>query len=133
MLFKLALELDFHFYDGIISQRLIRNMEFLQLAEDESEASLFDQALERRLHLNDEVVKRRLIQVMEKQLLADNPTLKLSEEEVAAAFENRKEDLRRPPLYSIEHVFCSQKSESKVAATIATITEQKLDLLSARQ
>ena len=133
MLFKRALELEFHLYDGIISQRLIRNMKFLQLAVDESDTSLLDQALERRLHLNDEVVKRRLIQLMEKQLLADNPTPKLSEEEVAAAFENRKEELRRPPLYSIEHVFFSRESEPKVAATIATIIEQKLDLLSARQ
>jgi len=88
MLFKRALELDFYLYDGIISQRLIRNMKFLQLAVDESDTSLFDHALEIRLHLNDEVVKRRLIQLKERQLLADNPMPKPREEEVAAAFEN---------------------------------------------
>jgi hypothetical protein len=133
MLFKRALELDFHLYDGITVQRLIRNMKFLQLALDKSDAALFDQALEIRLHLDDEVVKRRLIQLMEKQLLAENPTPKPSEEEVSAAFENRKEELRRPSLYSIEHVFFPRERESEVLATIATITEQKLDVLSARQ
>jgi hypothetical protein len=86
-----------------------------------------------RLHLDDEVVKRRLIQLMEEQLLAENLAAELSAQEVAAAFENRKEELRRPPLYSIEHVFFARESESKVAATIATIIEQKLDVRSARQ
>jgi len=133
MLFQRALELDLHLYDAIVYQRLIRNMMFLQLAVDKSDISLFDQALEMRLHLDDEIVKRRLIQLMEEQLLAENPTPKPSKEEVAAAFENRKEELRRPPLYSIEHIFFARDSESKVAAAIATIIEQKLDVQSARQ
>lgn len=133
MLFQRALELDFHLYDTIVYQRLIRNMKFLQLAEGKSDVALFDQALEMRLHLDDEVVKRRLIQLMEAQLLADNPVARPSAEDVAAALTNRKEELRRPPLYSIEHVFFTRKRESEVATIIATITEQKLDVRSARQ
>ena len=133
MLFQRALELEFHLYDAIVYQRLIRNMKFLQLGIDESDISLFDQALEMRLHLDDEVVKRRLIQLMEEQLLAENLTAKPSPEEVSAAFENRKKELRRPPLYSIEHVFFARESESKVAATIATIIKKKLDVQSARE
>jgi hypothetical protein len=133
MLFQRALELDFHLYDTIVYQGLIRNMKFLQLALDKSDAELFDQALEMRLHLDDEVVKRRLIQLMEQQLLADNPAARPTAEEVAAAFAKRKEELRRPPLYSIEHVFFTRERESEVAAIIATVTEQKLDVRSARQ
>ena len=133
MLFQRALELDFHLYDTIVYQRLIRNMNFLQLGEGKSDAELFAQSLEMRLHLDDEVVKRRLIQLMEAQLLADNPAARPSEKEVASALTNRKEELRRPPLYSIEHVFITRQQESKVAAIIATITEEKLDVRSARQ
>ena len=133
MLIQRALELDFHLYDTIVYQRLIRNMKFLQLAVDKSDAELFDQALEMRLHLDDEVVKRRLIQLVEGRLLAENPIAKVSTEEVTEALNKRKEELRRPPLYSIEHVFFNQERESEVAAIIATITEQKLDVRSARQ
>jgi hypothetical protein len=133
MLFQRALELSFHLYDTIVDQRLIRNMKFLQLGQGKSDVELFDQALEMRLHLDDEVVKRRLIQLMEAQLLADNPVAKPSAEDVAAALTNRKEELRRPPLYSIEHVFFTRQRESEVAAIIATITEQELDVRSARQ
>ena len=132
MLLQRALELDFHLQDIIVYQRLIRNMNFLQLAEGKSDADLFKQALEMRLHLDDEVVKRRLIQLMESQLLADNPVAKPSAEEVAAALTNRKEELRRPPRYSIEHVFFTRGRESEVAAIIARITEQKLDVQAAR-
>jgi hypothetical protein len=133
MLLQRALELDFHLQDTIVYQRLIRNMNFLQLAEGKSDADLFKQALEMRLHLDDEVVKRRLIQLMESQLLADNPVAKPSAEEVAAALTNRKEELRRPPLYSIEHVFFTRERESEIAAILATIAEQKLGVRSARQ
>ncbi|MBL4679141.1 MAG: hypothetical protein JKY88_00270 [Pseudomonadales bacterium] len=133
MLFQRALELEFHLYDTIVYQQLIRNMKFLQMAVNKTDTELFDQALEMRLHLDDEVVKRRLIQLVEGQLLADNPTTKPSADKVAAAFTNRKEELRRPPLYTIEHVFFNREREPEVAAIIATITEQKLDVRSARQ
>jgi hypothetical protein len=133
MLFQRAIELDFHLQDTIVYQGLIRNMKFLQLALDKSDAEMFDQALDMRLHLDDEVVKRRLIQLMEQKLLADNPAAKPTAEEVAAAFANRKEKLRRPPHYSIEHVFFTPERESEVASIIATITEQKLDVRTARQ
>jgi parvulin-like peptidyl-prolyl isomerase len=132
MLLQRALELDFHLYDTIVYQRLIRNMNFLQLAEGKSKAELFDQALEMRLHLDDTVIKRRLIQVVENQLLADNRPAKPTAAQIAAEFARRAEELRRPPRYSIEHIFFNRERESEAPSVIATITERKLDIDAAR-
>ena len=137
MLLQRALELDFHLQDTIVYQRLIRNMKFLQLADDKSDDKsddeLFKQALEMRLHLDDEVIKRRLIQLVEGQLLAENPIAKPNAKELALAFADKKAELRHSPLYSFEHVFFNLERESEVGEIIATITEQKLDVRSARQ
>jgi hypothetical protein len=133
MLFQRALELEFHLHDTVVYQRLIRNMKFLQLADGKSDAELFDQALGMRLHLVDEVVKRRLIQLMEEQLLADNPAARPTAKALATALANRKEALKRPPRYSIEHVFFTRKQEPEVAGIIAAINERRLDVRSARQ
>ena len=98
MLLQRALERDYHLYDTIIYQRLIRNMKFLQLANAETEGELFAEAIKMRLHLDDQVVKRRLVQLMEQQLLIDSPAAKPSVDEIKVAFINRKQDLQRPPL-----------------------------------
>ncbi|MEH6552360.1 MAG: hypothetical protein V7744_20485 [Pseudomonadales bacterium] len=132
VLLQRALELDIHLYDNIVYQRLIRNMHFLQLAEGKSDNELFEQALEMRLHLDDTVVKRRLIQVVEQQLLANNAPPPSSKEEIEAEFENRFNELRRPPLYSIEHIFFNQERESQAPLIIAKIAEQKLDFEAAK-
>jgi hypothetical protein len=133
MLLQRALELGLYLQDTIVYQRLIRNMKFLQLGEGKSDAELFEQALQMRMHLDDEIVKRRLIQVVEQQLLTDNPPARPSSAEVAAAFANRKEELRRPPLYTIEHVFFSDERASEIDSVIATITKQKLNVEDARK
>lgn len=132
VLLQRALELDIHRYDNIIYQRLIRNMNFLQLAEGKSDAELFEQALAMRLHLDDTVVTRRLIQVMEQRLLASNPPAPPSTEAIQTEFDKRFNELRKPPLYSIEHIFFNQQRESEAASAIDTITQQKLDYQAAK-
>ena len=132
MLLQRALELDFHLHDTIVYQRLIRNMNFLQLAQGKSETELFHEALEMRLHLDDTVIKRRLIQLMENQLLADNRPAKPTTAQIAAEFANRSEELRRPPRYSIEHIFFNRERESAAPSVIASITQQKLDIKAVR-
>jgi hypothetical protein len=126
MLFQRALALDLHLYDTVVYQRLLRNMKFLGLAEGKTDQELFEQALEMRLHLGDEVVKRRLIQIMEQLVLLGNPPSAPTEEEIAAEFEERKEELRRPPRYSIEHVYLSREREAEVDEVAAKILEQGL-------
>lgn len=127
MLFQRAIEMDLHLYDTVVYQRLLLNMSFLQMGEGKSEQELYEQALEMRLHLGDEVVKRRLIQVMEQLMLGYNPPQPPSEEELLAEFESRKEELRRPPLYSIEHIYFNAGREGEADAAIATIAEQQMD------
>ena len=133
MLVQRALDLDFHLYDSIVYQRLIRNMNFLQLAQGKSDAQLFKQALGMQLHLDDEIVKRRLIQMMEQKLLADNAPAKPTTAEIKAIFVERREALRRPPVYSIEHVFFPAERAAEMVTVIAKITDEDLGLEAARK
>ncbi|MCB1854240.1 MAG: peptidyl-prolyl cis-trans isomerase [Halieaceae bacterium] len=127
MLFQRALELKLHLYDTVVYQRLLRNMSFLQLGEGMSEQEQYQQALDMRLHLGDEVIKRRMIQVMEQLLLGFNPPAAPTEEALQAEFESRREELRLPPRYSIEHVYFNADREAEAAAAVAAISEQQLD------
>jgi hypothetical protein len=133
MLFQRAIELELHLYDTVVYQRLLRNMRFLQLAEGKTDQELYEQALEMRLHLGDEVVKRRLIQVMEQLLLAANPPRPITEEALAAEFDKRKDELRRPPRYSIEHLYFNREREAEVESVIAAIQAQGMDATEARE
>lgn len=133
MLFQRAISRDLHLYDTVVYQRLLRNMRFLKLDEGKTDLELYELALDMRLHLGDEVVKRRLIQVMEQLLLAANPPRQPTETDLAAEFEERKEELRRPPRYSIEHIYFNREREAEVDAVIATINEQNLNATQARE
>jgi len=133
MLFQRAVELQLYLYDTVVYQRLLRNMRFLQLGEGKTDQELYEEALEMRLHLGDEVVKRRLIQVMEQLLLAANPPPAVTEEELVAEFEKRREDLRRPPRYSIEHLYFNREREAELNTVIATIQERNLSVGETRQ
>ena len=133
MLFQRAVELELHLYDTVVYQRLLRNMRFLQMGEGKTDQELYETALDMRLHLGDEVIKRRMIQVMEQLLLASNPPPPLSEEEIAAEFELRREELRRPPRYSIEHIYFNRERESEAEAVIANIQQENLTSEQARQ
>jgi len=127
MLFQRAIELNLHLYDSVVYQRLLLNMSFLQLGADKTDQEKYQQALDMRLHLGDEVVKRRLIQVMEQLLLGFNPPAAPTEAELAAEFSARREELRRPPRYSIEHIYFNAEREAEAEAAVARIKEQQLD------
>jgi hypothetical protein len=108
-------------------------MRFLQLAEGKTDQALYEQALDMRLHLGDEVVKRRLIQVMEQLMLAANPPQPIVEAALQAEFQKRREELRRPPRYTIEHLYFNREAEAKIDSVIATISEQNLTAAQARE
>ena len=124
---------ELHLYDTVIYQRLLRNMRFLGLGEDMSDDEAYEMALDMRLHLGDEVVKRRLIQVMEQLMLAANPPAPPTEAAIAAEFEARREELRRPPRYTIEHIYFNREREDAVESVINTIQREQLDVAAARQ
>lgn len=133
MLFQRAIELDLHLYDTVVYQRLLRNMRFLGLGEGKTDQEIYQDALAMRLHLGDEVVKRRLIQVMEQLMLQANPPLPPTEEELLAEFEKRREELHRPPRYSIEHLYFNRDREAEVESVIETIAQQDLNATEARE
>ena len=133
ILFREALDLDIHLYDPVVRQRLIRNMHFLRLGEDKTEEELYKQALRMELHLGDEVVKRRLIQVMEQLLLSRYPPPVPTAQDIAAAFEQRREELRRPPRYSIEHLFFHRDRTAEATAVRERIEAEGLSATEARE
>ncbi len=133
MLFHRAVSMKLHLYDTVVYQRLLRNMRFLQMGGDQSEEELYRMALDMRLHLGDEVIKRRMIQVMEQLMLAANPPAAPTEQELAAEFEERREELRRAPRFSIEHIYFNRKREPEAEAVIAEINEKGLTPGQARE
>lgn len=133
MLFQRALAMDLHLQDQVVYQRLLRNMHFLQLTEGKSEEEIYQQALAMRLHLGDEVVKRRLVQVMEQLLLAFNPPAPVTEAEIQTEFAQRRDALRRPPRYSIEHLYFNREREAEVPAVIERIQAENLSATEARE
>lgn len=133
MLFHRAIDRSLHLYDNVVYQRLLRNMRFLKLGENKTDEELYKSALDMRLHLGDEVVKRRLIQVMEQILLMSNPPAAITPEELQAEFEQRKDELRRPPRYSIEHIYFNREREAETDSVIAQIQKEGLDATQARK
>ena len=133
MLFQQAISMKLHLYDTVVYQRLLRNMHFLQMGEGKSDDELYQTALDMRLHLGDEVIKRRMIQVMEQLLLASNPPQEPSEAEISAEFEQRREELRRAPRYSIEHIYFNREREAEAESVIAKIDAENLAPEEARE
>ena len=132
VLFQRALELNLHLRDSIVYDQLLRDMRFLGLAKGKTDDALFQQALAMRLHLSDEIVKRRLIQHMQQRLLIDNPPPMPSQTQIAEKFAISKQQYRRPPRYSIEHLFFNAEREAEVETVIAEIQRQRLDAKAAR-
>lgn len=133
MLFHRAIDLELHLYDTVVYQRLLRNMRFLKLGEGKTDQELYEQALDMRLHLGDEVVKRRMIQVMEQIMLVSNPPEAATADQLQQEFEERKQELRRPPRYSIEHLYFDRSREADIPDVIATIEEEGLSATEARR
>ncbi len=126
MLFREALDLKLFEIDPIVQQRLVRNMRFLQLDQGRNEQTLFREALRMELHLGDEVIKRRLVQVMEELLLAQQPPATPSEAELRGSFEARREELKRPPRYSLQQVYLTRERSIEAQALLARFRSEQL-------
>lgn len=133
ILFREGLELDVHLYDPVVRQRLIQNMNFLRLAQDRDDEVVYQDALRMQLHLGDEVIKRRLIQVMEQVLLARRPPGQVTDAEIEQGYKQRREELRRPERYTLEHVYFTRERAAEVEALAAAIRAQDLTPAAARE
>ena len=126
ILYREALELDLYRVDPIVQQRLVRNMRFLKLDDGRDEEALLADALRMELHLGDEVVKRRLVQLMEQILLVRNPPQPPSAADLRAVFEARREELRRPPRYSLYQVFLARDRAGEAETLLARFRQDGL-------
>lgn len=126
MLFQRALDLKLHLYDTVVRQRLLLNMQFLQLGEGKTDEERYRMALAMRLHLGDEVIKRRLVQVMEQLLLVAEPPREPTEADIVAEFDKRREELRHPPRYTIEQVYFNREHAAEADAVLAKIRSEHL-------
>ena len=133
MLFQRALDEGLHYRDRVVYQRLLRNMDFLELADDQPDKVLYRQAIRMRLHLGDEVIKQRLIQRMQQSLLAANRPSPPSAAAVLRAFNDRKADLRKPALYSIQHIYFPRDRREDQEAFESQIDWTSLDTNQALQ
>jgi hypothetical protein len=118
--------------DNIIYDQLIRDMHFLNMAKDKSNAELFEQALAMKLHLSDEAVKQQLIKRVEKRLLIASPPIEPTEAELRADFSTRREQFRLPAKLSITHLFFNPQQQVELEAAITAIDQQGLSVQAAR-
>ncbi len=111
--------------DGGVQTRLIQKMLFLEGSSQIEEApALLARAIELRLHEDDIVVRRILVQKM--KLLGS--TLEASQipsaADVAAAYQEEREELRAPDRLSLVHVFLSSdRRGNEMYADAATLRE----------
>ncbi|MDJ0879858.1 MAG: peptidylprolyl isomerase [Halieaceae bacterium] len=126
ILFREALELGIYQVDPIVQQRLVRNMRFLKMDQGRDDETLFREALRMELHLGDEVIKRRLVQIMEELLLAQQPPAAPSEAEIQASFEARRDELKRPPRYSVQQVYLARERSEEAQALLARFQREQL-------
>ena len=123
MLFMKALDLELHLVDPVIAQRLLRNVDFLGLYAEQSDAEKIQSALDMRMHLGDEVVKRRLIQLAEEWLLLSSPQPPISDQDVVDYYNDNQDQFWAPERYTFSHVFFPREREAdmrELAAKLGT-------------
>ena len=127
LLFREALHTNLHLRDGVVEQRIIRNMRFLDPATEQTPAELLEAGLALNMHLTDEVIRRRLVQVMSQFLIASEGLPPPSDAEVAAAFAARQATFLEPARVSFRHVFLGDTSAREAAGVLQDIRDQELN------
>jgi parvulin-like peptidyl-prolyl isomerase len=133
MLYREALSRNFHLFDTVVEQRLIRNMRFLRLGEEQDDKTIYQEALKLELHLGDEVVKRRLQQLMETVLLAQAKIKAPDEAEILERFSAQREALRVAARYSFQHLYLPREREQETEALLVRLRAESMAPARARQ
>lgn len=132
MLLREALKLQLHRADRTVFERLLRDLDFLGLADGLSDRDRFERALSLGLHLDDEVVRQRLIFLMEQRLLRSTPKPAITPEALAASFNARREELRVAPRLAFDQVFFSTDDSGIVRKRVDQIQRGGLSVPEAR-
>ena len=126
MLFMKAIELELHLIDPVVQQRLLRNIDFLGLYAEQSEAEKLESAYAMRMHLGDEVIKRRLIQLTEEWLLLKSPPQAVSVADIETYFNENADQFFEDQRLSFSHVFFPRERESDMLKLKSDIESQSL-------
>ncbi|MBP6381433.1 MAG: peptidyl-prolyl cis-trans isomerase [Pseudomonadales bacterium] len=126
ILFREALARSLHRLDPVVKQRLLLNMRFLDPQTRESDERLFEQAIGLGMHENDVVVRRRLVQIMELSIQEGADRAPVSDAELAAMYERRREELALPARWRITQVYFSADRRKDRAPADARAALQQL-------
>jgi len=126
ILFREALARSLHRLDPVVKQRLLLNMRFLDPQTRASDDELLEQAMELGMQKNDVVVRRRLVQIMELSIQEGADGSPVSETELAAMYERRREELALPARWRITQVYFSADRRKERAADDARAALERL-------
>jgi len=107
ILVREALARSLHRLDPVVRQRLQLNMRFLDPSSTAGDDELFEQALALDMHRNDLVVRRRLVQIMELSIEEGADRSPVSAAELAAMYEQRRDELEQPARWRLAQVYFS--------------------------
>jgi hypothetical protein len=109
ILYREALRIGLDRVDPVVRARLVRNMRFLDGAEDaRGDEELYREALELGMDRSDIVVRRRLVQQMRFVLEAAAPRVDPTDEELRAYVASRPERYRIPERVRLAHIYLSR-------------------------
>lgn len=145
-----AFALHLHEVDSVVRQRLLMNMRFLDGTtaratrddaetsdasdtsdtSDTSEAELIERAIALGMDRSDTVVKRRLIDRVQAIVRAGVRSQPISEETIAAHYDETKERWREPALLDLSHVYFSRdkrgdETRADAARTLLVLSESE--------
>jgi hypothetical protein len=132
LLLQEALKLQLHREDHAVYERLLRDLDFLGLAEGLPDRERFERALSLGLHLDDEVVRQRMIFLMEQRLLDSSEEPAISPEALETAFGSRQSEFRIAPRLAFAHVYFSTDDPLIVRRRIEPIRRDALGFEEAR-
>lgn len=128
ILLQEAIRRGWHLSDGVVRERLIRDMRFLDPDSQDSDERLINTAIELELHENDLVARRRLIQRMEMWAVAPIREQRPNEATLQALYQQQIEVLQLPPRVKFHHVFISSDkhadSQQQAQAVLQQLQQQ---------
>ncbi len=132
LLFRKALNRDWHLSDPAIQSRLVQNMRFLDPGTDLAQEAAVAKAVDLDMHLTDEVIRRRLVQLMERDLLRRAALPAIETSELRALYDERATSLVSPATVSFSHVFLGDVDKTAAKAALASLLSDKRSVSDAR-
>lgn len=129
LLYREALRRGLDRSDGVVRQRLIRNMRFLEPENSADDETLYRQALDLGLEREDIVVRRRMVERVRRLLIAETPIPRPDARELAAYLAEQGERFAIPARVRLEQVHFDDAASAVAALDALRRGEVKADEL----